>query len=41
MTGQTGSSGGLYVLVRVHGEAGWTARLVPLTLDGLIHASSV
>jgi hypothetical protein len=24
-----------YDLVRAHGEAGWTARLVPLTLDGL------
>jgi hypothetical protein len=22
-----------------HGEAGWTARLVPLTIDGLIYAS--
>ena len=30
-----------YVLVRVHGEAGWTARLVPLTVDGLIYASSM
>ena len=28
-------------LVRLHGEAGWTARLVPLTLDGLIYASSM
>ena len=25
-----------YALVRLHGEAGWTARLVPLTVDGLI-----
>jgi hypothetical protein len=25
-----------YALVRAHGEAGWTARLVPLTVDGLI-----
>jgi hypothetical protein len=25
-----------YEPVRVHGEAGWTARLVPLTVDGLI-----
>jgi hypothetical protein len=24
-----------------HGEAGWTARLVPLTVDGLIYASSM
>ena len=29
-----------YDLVRLHGEAGWTARLVPLTVDGLIYASS-
>ena len=28
-------------LVRAHGEAGWTARLVPLTVDGLIYASSM
>jgi Protein of unknown function (DUF2637) len=27
--------------VRAHGEAGWTARLVPLTVDGLIYASSM
>ena len=25
-----------YALVRAHGEAGWTARLVPFTVDGLI-----
>jgi hypothetical protein len=30
-----------YELVRAHGEAGWTARLVPLTVDGLIYASSM
>lgn len=30
-----------YALVRAHGEAGWTARLVPLTVDGLICASSM
>ena len=30
-----------YALVRMHGEAGWTARLVPLTVDGLIYASSM
>jgi hypothetical protein len=30
-----------YDLVRLHGEAGWTARLVPLTVDGLIYASSM
>lgn len=30
-----------YALVRVHGETGWTARLVPLTVDGLIYASSM
>jgi hypothetical protein len=30
-----------YDLVRAHGEAGWTARLVPLTVDGLTYASSM
>jgi len=30
-----------YALVRVHGEADWTGRLVPLTVDGLIYASSM
>ena len=30
-----------YDLVRVHGEAGWTASLIPLTVDGLIYASSM
>ena len=30
-----------YALVRAHGEAGWTGHLVPLTLDGLIYASSM
>ena len=30
-----------FELVRAHGEAGWTARLVPLTVDGLIYASSM
>ena len=30
-----------YALVWVHGEAGWTGRLVPLTVDGLIYASSM
>jgi hypothetical protein len=30
-----------YDLVRAHGQAGWTARLVPLTVDGLIYASSM
>src|SRR3984957_6796373 len=30
-----------YDLVRAHGEASWTARLVPLTVDGLIYASSM
>ena len=28
-------------LVRAHGEAGWTARLGPLTVDGLLYASSM
>jgi hypothetical protein len=30
-----------YALVRAHGEVGWTARMVPLTVDGLIYASSM
>jgi Protein of unknown function (DUF2637) len=30
-----------YALVHAHGEAGWTARLIPLTVDGLIWASSI
>jgi hypothetical protein len=30
-----------YNLVRAHGEVGWTGRLVPLTVDGLIYASSM
>jgi Protein of unknown function (DUF2637) len=30
-----------YALVRAHGGAGWIARLVPLTVDGLIYASSM
>ena len=30
-----------YALVRAHGEAGWAGRLVPLTVDGLIYASSM
>jgi hypothetical protein len=28
-------------LVRAHGESGWTGRLIPLTVDGLICASSM
>jgi hypothetical protein len=28
-------------LVRAHGETGWTALLIPLTVDGLIYASSM
>jgi hypothetical protein len=28
-------------LVRAHGETGWTARLIPLTVDGLIYVSSM
>jgi putative transposase len=27
--------------VRAHGESGWTGRLIPLTVDGLIYASSM
>jgi hypothetical protein len=30
-----------YALVRAHGETGWIGRLVPLTVDGLIYASSM
>jgi hypothetical protein len=30
-----------YDLVRAHGESSWTARMVPLTVDGLIYASSM
>jgi hypothetical protein len=30
-----------YELVRAHGETGWTGRLVPLTVDGLIYVSSM
>jgi len=30
-----------YAFVRAYGEAGWTGRLVPLTVDGLIYASSM
>jgi hypothetical protein len=28
-------------LVRAHGESGWTGRLIPFTVDGLIYASSM
>jgi len=35
------SYGHAYALVRAYGEAGWTARLVPFTVDGLIYASSM
>src|ERR1700734_1809203 len=30
-----------YYLVRAHGEDGWTACMVPLTVDGLIYATSM
>jgi hypothetical protein len=30
-----------HALVRAHGETGWTGQLVPLTVDGLIYASSM
>lgn len=30
-----------YALLRAHGETGWTARLVPFTVDGLIYVSSM
>jgi len=35
------SCGHAYDLVRVHGEVSCTARMVPLTVDGLIYASSM
>ena len=28
-------------LVRAHGESGWTAGSIPLTVDGLIYSSSM
>ena len=28
-------------LARAYGESGWTGRLIPLTVDGLIYASSM
>jgi hypothetical protein len=30
-----------YDLVRAHGESGWTARMIPFTVDGLIYVSSM
>jgi len=30
-----------YDLVRAHGESGWTVRMIPLTVDGLIYANSM
>jgi hypothetical protein len=30
-----------YALGRAHGEVGWMARLIPLTVDGRIYASSM
>jgi hypothetical protein len=30
-----------YALVHAHGETGWTAHLIPLTVDGVIWASSM
>jgi hypothetical protein len=30
-----------YALVEAHGEAGWTGRMAPLTVDGLVYASSM
>jgi hypothetical protein len=30
-----------YALVHAHGETGWTAHIIPLTVDGLIWASSM
>ena len=31
----------VHELVRGHGESGWTAWLVPITVDGLIYSSSM
>jgi len=31
----------VYALVRAHGEHGWTARFIALTVDGLIWSSSM
>jgi hypothetical protein len=28
-------------LVRAHGESGWTGQVIPLTVDGLVYASSM
>jgi hypothetical protein len=28
-------------LVREHGESGWTGRLIPLTVDGVVYAGSM
>jgi Protein of unknown function (DUF2637) len=28
-------------LMRAYGESGWIGRLIPVTVDGLIHASSM
>jgi hypothetical protein len=33
--------GGVAAPVEGHGEAGWTGRMVPLTVDGLVYASSM
>jgi hypothetical protein len=30
-----------YDLVHAHGESGWSARMVPLTVDGPIYARSM
>ena len=30
-----------YDLMRAHGEAGWSAHMIPLTVDGPIYASSM
>src|SRR5208282_2580115 len=35
------SYGHAFDLVRAHGETGWTAHMVPLTVDGLIYSSSM
>jgi hypothetical protein len=35
------SCGHASALVREHGESGWTGHLIPLTVDGLIYASSM
>jgi hypothetical protein len=41
ISGSAWNSGQSAAWRTAHGEAGWTARLVPFTVDGLIYASSM